>query len=178
MRRMIISLIIVGVFLGTAGCTTTGYTVRIETDTLEYSASSRIVAMLTSKGYSVGYRERVRYKGADLNDVSTFLEKRFSRERVIHGVNPNNMKAYFEKRYNDERYWWVGITLLYVRDTSHNVVRHVSVDIYNYFIGGISPEMRTEIDQIGDLLYEDLTSTVGRDNVRIERKEWGPPVIY
>ena len=176
MRYVIKGFILISLFVCMAGCRTTGYTVRITTDTLEYNEVLRLEAMLANKEYNVRWREKID-NSAD-PEVMTLLKKEFSREKVIQGVDPKDVKVYFERRYNEERYWWVAINLSYVKDVSNNKIRNVRVDIYNQFIGGISPEIKTEIDNIGDLIYQDLAIKIGKEKVTIEHREWGPPVFY
>ncbi|UJS17973.1 MAG: hypothetical protein L3J17_02655 [Candidatus Jettenia sp.] len=169
-------LILISLIFCIAGCKTTGYTLRIKTEVLGYSEIDQMEAILENNGYDM--ESRGGNRSTNPNEVIIFFEKKFSREKVVNGIDPKDLKKYFEKIYNEERYWWVDVNLSYVKDISGDIVQHLRVDVYNQFIGGISPDLKAEINSIGDLLYQDLANKVGKEKVTIERREWGPPVIY
>jgi hypothetical protein len=175
MKQHIIASFIITLLLAAGGCKTTGYNVRLETASLDYRVISQLETTLISRGYKIKSREALRYSGAAPNDVSTLLVKQYSKEEIIQGSDRSTVGD-FQKKYNEERFWTVFITLSYLKDAP--TVTRVNIVIYNHFIGGISPKIKAEIDSIGDLIYAELVHNVGKEHVKIERKEWGPPQFY
>ena len=67
------------------------------------------------------------------------------------------------------------VMISFTKDESSNNANNFKVAIYNHFVGSIVPEIKNEIDELGDLVFKHLSNTLGADNVIISRKEWGPP---
>jgi len=176
MWHIVKGFILIGLLVCMIGCETTGYVVKIESEG-EYSGIAGLESMLVDNGYHVGRREDIVWSRSP-NNVVTSLDKRFSREQVIRGASPEVIKEYFEKRSPTRANWWVRINLFYTKDASKKVIRNIDAHVYNLYIGGISPEIKTEIDNICDLIYNTLSNEVGRENVTVERKDWGPPVVF
>ena len=176
MKKFIIVALIIILLLAAGGCKTTGYNVHLETDSLDYHVIFQLETSLIARGYNIKFREELHYSGAPPNDVSTLFVKQLSKEAVIQGTDRRNVDE-FQKKYNEERFWTVFITLAYLKD-SQNTVKRVNISIYNHFIGGISPKIKDEIDSVGDLIYTKLVHDVGKEHVKIDRKEWGPPQFY
>lgn len=161
LRFYCVMMLFVFVSFWISGCKTTGYVVRVEADFINSSIIPEIDTMLLKKGYELKFKERKRCEGASPNDVNTLFIKKFGD--------------------SDKKDWvryLLYVDLFYVKDVSNNIAHHLDVHIYNHHVALLVPEIKTEIDNIGDLLYEDIASKVGKEKVKIERKEWGPPVIY
>lgn len=167
MKRIIILFILLSFFVGIAGCKTTGYKRIIETASINYSNLLQIETMLIAKGFQI-----VTYK-TEKGDVAEWKER-----SVGHPRYPNEVYTFLLKKLSDEAYWFVDVYVYYVKDIQNNAAHHVRIDVGNIYKGLIVPEIRAEVDKIGDLLYEDIASKVGKEKVTIERREWGPPVIY
>ncbi|MDN3512683.1 MAG: hypothetical protein NG784_15445 [Candidatus Jettenia sp.] len=161
------TLILISLIFCIAGCKTTGYKKIIETASISYSDLLQIETILMDKGFQI-----VAYK-TEKGDMAEWKEK-----NVEHPRYPNEVYTFLLKKLSDEAYWFVDVYVYYVKDIQNNTANHVQIDVGNIYKGLIVPEIKAEIDSIGDLLYQDLANKVGKEKVTIERREWGPPVIY
>lgn len=139
-----------------AGCRTTGYDVKLESDMLiSYSAVGRIESLLANKGFRVMYREKERYGADNPRDVSTFLIKHMGTDEHSN----------------------ILIVLFYMKDETSENAHHFRIAIYNHFVGLKDPEIKDEIDALGDLIYRELSQVLREQNLKLNRKEWGPPAF-
>jgi hypothetical protein len=151
----IITFLVALLLSATSGCKTTGYTYRVETPTVTFGTIEKIESLVIEKGYVLTAKEKLRYEGAPDNDVTTIFQKRF-----------------------DHPEWWryiVFVTEFYVKDTERLPPRQVRIDVYNHNVGLVVPEIKAEIDSLGELISKAVVEEVGAPNVRIQRLEWGPP---
>lgn len=157
MKKLIRIIAVVILFACLIGCDKTGYRVTIEIDEIRYSDLLEVETLLTEKGFKTQWRERK-------VDVPKF---------------PNEIYSFFEKKLNDKPYFFVAVLITFVKEgISDSIGKHLSISIENWYKGKIIPEIKSEIDNLGDQIYQELVSKVGKENVRIERKEVSPPVIY
>jgi hypothetical protein len=45
-------------------------------------------------------------------------------------------------------------------------------------VKGLEPCIRSQIDELGDIFYQDLSKDVGKKKVTIQRETIRPPVFY
>lgn len=156
MKRTIICYFLIVLATFVSGCAKTGYMIIMETNQIRYDDLKRIEARLLDKGFKIGWEERTvqvnRYPG----EIYTFLTKLLS----------------------DKRYYSVEVYLFYVKEPKNNLALYPKIDIANIYKGMVIPEVKNEINYIGNLIYQELVDRVGKGNVKIERKEVKPPVIY
>lgn len=141
-------------FFATSGCDLwmlgsekTGYRIKIETDQLKYGDLKRIEELLAAKGYKVRFRERIKTQSHPDEVYSSF-------------------KKTFIAKGNEEV---VDIYLHYVKDESNNLCRHLWVDVKDWVRGGIVPELKAEIDDVGNLIYQEIVTKVGKEQVAVKR---------
>lgn len=158
MKKNILSIVIpfAILFLWTSGCKTTGYIVRVETAAITYDAFAHVESLLSRRGYNMVVKEKKRYEGAADNDLTTV----------------------FEKKYDAPEPWrhTIFVAFFYEKNISDNRALHLRVDVYNHYVGIVVPEIKMEIESVGDLIFRAIANQVGESNVRIERIEWGPPL--
>jgi hypothetical protein len=130
-----------------------GYEVRIEADKAGYGEMKRIVDMLTTMGFGVDWNEDIvelRYKG----EVNTALYKELG----------------------EGEHSFVNVMLYYVNATSGDKVNYPKIDIGNPYRGSTNSMIKAEIDSYGDLLSQELETSAGEGNVRVQRNLIDPPM--
>ena len=144
----------VGCDLWMIGSEKTGYKIEIETDQISYGDLQGIEQLLTDNGYKTVFRERS-------------LEE--------HGIPryPEEVYTMFTKTLRTitttAKEHPVDVYLLYVKDQQHNTICHFFIKIQNWFIGGKVSEVKAEIDNIFNLIYQTLANKLGKEKVTIKR---------
>ena len=69
---------------------------------------------------------------------------------------------------------YVGILICYDENKEFGQITEFGTLIINEWEGQ-RPEIKQEINRMGDLLYDELVKFVGEENLTIERKATGPP---
>lgn len=151
MKRIIIVLLIL--FMA-AGCKTTGYQVKVDVKSpISHDTVSKAESSVVGSGYWMK-----------------------EREKVVYGVNnPNRVSTLFEKKRSKKDHDDILVMFIYTKDTQTNTVQDFSALIYNHFLGDVVPDIKSEIDDLGNVLYKEFSSTFGTAMVTIDRKQWGPP---
>jgi hypothetical protein len=90
-------------------------------------------------------------------------------------MGENNL---FEKKLTDEPYNTVYVFIYYVKDVPNNIADNLRIDVNNVYKGMTKPELKNEIDKIGDLVYQELIDKIGKENVAIGRKEINDRAIF
>ena len=157
MPRITISSFLVGCLIFAAGCDLyiagnekKGYRVEIKTEHISNDDLSQIEEILVDEGYVIVFSERSISEG--------------------YGVPryPGEVYSHFRKTLKENSYP-VDVYISYVKDTSNNVVRSPWIMMENWFQGGIVPEVRNEIDRVGDLIYHELTERLDKERVSLVR---------
>lgn len=138
-----------------SACEKTGYVIELTTNHISYSDVQQFETVLTAKDFKLGWRERT-------------VETRY----------PGEVYTVFGKELSDKAYSFVEVYLYYVKDAANDRANHLLIRIVNRHAGLIIPEVKAEIDRMGDLIYQELSGVVGKENVKIERKEVSPPQFY
>lgn len=68
----------------------------------------------------------------------------------------------------------VDVLLCYDENKELDKIAKFGVLIINAWEGQ-RPEIKNEINRIGNIMYDELTTMVGKDNISIKRKTTGPP---
>jgi hypothetical protein len=157
------------------GCKTTGYSVRLvaETEKIGYASMQKIEILLKAKGFNEVTENLNENKYSSNVKVHRLFVKKFTEEEVIQLTDPYILK-YIEKSYNDERHRTILISL-FLKYYNDNQMEKIEIAVYNHYIGGISPKIREEIDNIGNTIHHKMLDEIGKESVAIEREEWGPP---
>jgi hypothetical protein len=154
MGRIVVSIILLVGFLGVPGCDLwilgsekTGYKINIETDQLRYSDLKHIEDLLVARSYKVIFKEKQKNR-----------------------THPDEVYSLFTKTFivkkNEEA---VDVYLHFVKDESNNFSRHVLIGMRNWVRGGVVPQLKTEIDDIGDLIYQEIVNKIGKEHVTVKR---------
>lgn len=153
-------------FFCLSGCQKTGYRITMTTARLNYSAVQQIETILNEKSFQVAtYLD-------DKGDITAWRERKVGFPRY-----PGEVYTYLSKKLGDEKYSFVQVFLTYVKNADDTVTR-VEIRVENMYAGLIISEVKAETDRIGDLIYQELSNIVGKENVKIERKEVSPPAFY
>jgi len=157
MRRLVIGSILVysiiclfGCDLWIAGSKKTGFRIEIETNQIGFNDLQKIEEILKDNDYEVVFREK---------------------KMKEHGAPryPSEVYTMFTKILKSRKNEPVDVYLLYVKDELHNLIRHPFIKIQNWFVGGIVPEITSEINDTSNLIYNELASKVGKENVTMKR---------
>ena len=133
---------------------------------MSYSDVKQIETILKEKNFKLGtYLD-------EQGGMNIWLER-----KVDFPKYPAEVYTYLSKKMGEKKYAFVQVYINYVKNSSP-VVNHVEIRVENMYAGLIIPEIKTEIDSIGTLLYQELINKIGRENVRLERKEVSPPQFY
>ena len=155
MKKIVFSLFFFVLFIFVFGCAREGYIVRMETNQARYGDLKQIESKLSDQGYKVQWEERpvenYRYPG----EVYTLLHKLLQ----------------------DKPFYWVDIYLLYVKEEKTDLALYPRIDIGNIYRGLIIPEVKIEIDRLGDSVYQDLSDKAGKQKVKMDRRAVVPPVF-
>lgn len=102
------------------------------------------------------------------NDFKTITEERatYSGDEFIYE---------YWKDLSNERYHFISITFFYSGLSQPQ--KDIEIEIENE-LRGQEPHIKVQIDEIGDILYEELSRSVGKDKVNIERKPTSIPLLY
>ena len=146
-------LIILAGFI--VGCERTGYIIIIKTENIKYDDLQQIETVLKGEGFRALVWER----------------------KKDNQKYPNEVYTLFEKKLSNEHFYSVDVYLNYIKDVPNNIAYSLSIHVHNVYKGMAIKELRDEINKIGDLVYLDLTTKVGKENVIIERKETQQRVI-
>ncbi|MDA8160022.1 MAG: hypothetical protein M0T76_04790 [Desulfobacteraceae bacterium] len=166
MRKVIVFIIVTLFCCCITGCEKTGYRIKIDIKSLEYSDILQLETMLKKENFQLGsYRDE---KG-----VSNIWRER----KVGFPKYPGEVYTYLSRKLGEQKYAFVQVYFHYVKNSAP-VVTHVEIRVENMYAGLIIPEIKTDIEKIGSLIYQELTSKVGVNNVEIERKEVSPPQFY
>ena len=138
------------------GCEKTGYMVIIKTNSIKYDDLKQIERILKGKDFKTVVWERKK----DMPEYS------------------GEVYTLFEKKLSDGPYHIVDVFLNYTKDVPNNIVQNLRIDVSNVYKGMNITELKDEIDNIGDSVYQKLIDRVGKENVVIERKEVRHRVIF
>lgn len=165
MRIFHLGLLLV-VFLSTTACKKTGYSLTLTTELMAYSNIEHIERLLQNREYRFGnYRSE---KGA----LAVWKERAVQVPRYRGEVY-----SLLDRRIDARPDSLVQVYLLYVKDSAGDAAAHCRIIIENPFTGLIRPEVKSEIDNLGDSVYQELEAK-GVQGLKIERKEVSPPAFY
>lgn len=157
MKKLIFFIAAVILCTCQVGCDKNGYRITIEINEIRDRDLLEIETLLVDNGFKPQWKERK-------VDVPKF---------------PNEVYSFFEKKIDDKPYFFIAALITYEKaGTYDDIVKHLSIRIENWYKGKIITEIKSEIDSHGDMIYEQFVSKVGKQNVKIERKEVNPPIIY
>ena len=83
-----------------------------------------------------------------------------------------------KKRLSDKAYYVVDVYLSYVNDPPNNFAQNLRIEIGNVYKGMTIAELKDEIDNVGDFIYQEIVNKIGKENVLIEHKEIHHRVIF
>ena len=152
MNRIFLGIFIFFIMFCLAGCKTTGYTVTVATDKIDYSQISGIRKVLESENFKIGFKEK------------EMLDSR--------------VQTCFDKKLHEEAYWFIDACIRYAKDDEKKIAQQFEIVFSNIYIGLITPEIKSQIDDLGNEFRDYLGKIVGKENVTIESREWGPPRFY
>jgi hypothetical protein len=155
MKRIISCFFLTALFVFVSGCAREGYFVTLNTNQIGYGDLKQIESKLLDEGYKVEWEERA----------------------VKNYRYPGEVYTLLHKLLKDKPFYWVDIYLLYVRESKDNLAFYPRIDIGNIYQGLIIPDVKIEIDRLGDSIYREIADKVGEEKVKIERRAVVPPVF-
>lgn len=165
MAKIACFMITVVLLTALVGCKKTGYEILIATDSMVYHDIQVIETMLKDIGF------RVAAYTSEKGEPALWRERPVAASR-----QPGEVYTFLYKELSKERYSWIEVYVNYVK-MPNDIVKHVLIRVKNTYIG-LSPEMKDRIDNVGDQIYGNLSTVVGPEHVRVERKEVSPPTFY
>ncbi len=141
-------LILLLFFVLITGCEKIGYIVIIDVDHFRYGDLQQIGRILKYEGF-----ETVVWEGK--NNIPKYS---------------NEVYSLYKKQLSDNAYYFVDVYLTYVKDVPNSIARNFKIEVHNVYIGMNSAELKGEIDEIGDLIYQELVPKADKGNVSIKRK--------
>src|SRR5574341_880987 len=155
MKRISPWIVLAVISAGVSGCDLwllgsekTGYRMDLKVNHIEYSNMHQLEQILLKRNYTFIFKERGKAVPRYPGEVYSLYAKTLlvSRKEEI-----------------------VDVYLHYVKDESNDLVHHVWVDIRNWYRGGIVPELKHEIDETGNSIYQEIVARVGREHVTLSR---------
>lgn len=150
-RAIIRKLILISLSLYLIGCSKSGYMIKFEAEKIDPAVINQLEEIIKARGFSTSTDERITHEG---DFISTYW-----------------------KNLSDAKYNFIYIRFFYTKIHSHNSWLNLRIYIENR-VKGLEPSIKTQIDELGDIFYEELIKSAGKDKVIIERKEMGPPLFY
>jgi hypothetical protein len=119
--------------------------------------------------------ERIDYE--TINQLKTIVQNKEFRRITERKTDANEYVAEFWKDLSNEKYNFISISFFYTQPASTLSWLRMRIYIENR-VKGLEPSIKTQIDELGDIFYQKLSTIAGKENVKIEREEVGIPMFY
>ncbi len=147
------------------GCEPTGYVVSLSVDSARLADIANMEILLKREGFQM-----LTYDASGKGDIKEWKEREVNPARY-----PGEVYTALMKKIGNEKYFWIEVYINYVRGPG-NGATHVLVSIGNRYIGLTVPQVKADIDDISQSLYEDLSQRVGKEHLLMKREEVVSPV--
>lgn len=134
------------------------------------------------RGEKKGYRITLKTMGIGLDQIahleSVLTDRGYGapRQRSLPEKNrPDRVIDDMLLRMSSNPHYVVYIAITYDKELASRKALNLTVSINNDIEGAVIPEIKGEIDTVGDLIYEFLSSEAGKENVKQERFLTYPP---